>query len=124
MERKQAQHSVDALRRLPGGKPAKLRDHGQVFQPGKVVVEVWLLRDIAHAPLVGNQIVLNGFALKQDMAQSHLDQAGDHLHGGGLARAVRPQVAGHFAGPGREADVIHGGNAGEVLGDAAKFKQE
>ena len=47
------------------GRSAKLRDHGQVFGGGEMVVEVRLLGDVAHAALVGDQVVLNRCAFKK-----------------------------------------------------------
>jgi hypothetical protein len=44
--------------------------------------------------------VLNPFAVEKNLARSHFHQAGDHLHGGGLAGAVGTQVAGDLAGAG------------------------
>ena len=87
-----------------------------------MVVEVRLFGNVAHAALVADQVVLDGLAFKEDVAEGHFDQAGDHLHGGGLAGAVGAEVAGDLAGAGSEADVVNRGNAGEVLGDAAQFE--
>ena len=108
-------------RRLARRQVAKLRDHGQVFDAGEMVVEIGLFGDVAHAALVGDQVVLDGLAVEEDLAKGHLDEAGDHLHGGGLAGAVGAEIAGDLAGSRGEADVVDGGNAGEVLGDTAKF---
>ena len=63
-----------------------------------------------------------GSPSKQDLARGHLHEPGDHLHGGGLARAVRAQVAGHLAGARRKADVVDGGDAVEPFGNVAKFE--
>ena len=65
-------------------------------------VEMRLFRHVAHALLPGDQIALNGNAVEQDFAGGHLHQPGDHLHGGGFAGAVRPQVAGDLPGAGAE----------------------
>ena len=56
-----------------------------------------------------------GSPSKRISPDAGLDQPGDHLHGGGFAGAVRPQVAGDFAGARGEADVVHGGDAGNRL---------
>ena len=115
VQRKQAQQAVDALGRGLGGQIAQLAHHDEVFQAAQMRVEVRLFGHVAHALLVGDQVALDGLAVEEDLAGGHLDQAGDHLHGGGFARAVRAQVAGHLAGARREADVVHGGDAGESL---------
>ena len=52
---------------------------------------------------------------------NHPAAAGDqnpcqHLDGGGLARAIRPDVAHHFPGIDGETDVVHGAN-GQVFAD-------
>ena len=85
-------------------------------------VEMRLFGHVAHALLVGDQVALNGLAVEQDLAGGHLHQPGDHLHGGGFAGAVRPQVAGDLAGAGRKADVVDGGDPGESLANVAKFE--
>src|ERR1035441_9958724 len=85
-------------------------------------IEVWLLRDITHPPLVGNQVILNRRTLKKNVAEGHLDQAGDHFHCGGLAGTVGPKVAGNFARAGAETDVVNGSNTREMLGNVAQLK--
>src|SRR5271157_3501927 len=70
------------------------------------------------------RVALHGVALEQDLARSRLEQPGDHLHGGGFARAVGPEVTRDFAGTRGEADVVHGGDAGETLGNLAKFEHK
>ena len=97
-------------------------DHGEVFEAAEVGVEVRLLGHVAHALLVGDEVVLDGLALEEDLAERHFHEAGDHLHGGGFAGAVGAQVAGDLAGAGGEADAVDGGDAGETLGDVAKFE--
>ena len=121
VEREKTKQAVDVFLRLTRRQIAKLSDHGEVFGPGEMGVEVWLLGDIAHAALVGDQIVLYGLAIEEDFAEGHFDEAGDHLHGGGFAGAVGAEVAGDFAGTGGKSDVVHGSDAGEVLGDTAEF---
>ena len=65
-------------------------------------VQMRLFGHVAHALLIGDQVALNGFAIEENLARAHLDEPGDHLHGGGLAGAVRSQIAGHFAGDARK----------------------
>ena len=85
-------------------------------------VEMRLFGHVAHALLVGDQVALDGFAVEQDLARGGLQQPGDHLHRGGFAGAVRPQVPGDLAGARRKADIVHGRDAAESLGNVAKFQ--
>ncbi len=85
-------------------------------------VEMRLFRHVTHALLVRDQVGLNALAVEQDLARGRLDEPGDHLHGGGLAGAVRTQVTGDLAGARREANVVDGGDAEEMLGNVAKFE--
>src|ERR1035438_4507034 len=106
IKREQAQQAINARRGFFPGQIAELRDHLQVFRAGKMIVEVWLLGNVPHATLIGNQVVLDWFALEEDVPLGDLDEAGDHLHGGGFSRAVWSEVAGDFTGTGREAHVV------------------
>ena len=81
-----------------------------------------LFGHVAHALLVGDQVALDRFAVEQDLAGGGVHQAGDHLHGGGLAGAVGAQVAGDLAGTGGKADLIDGGDAEKTFGDVAQFE--
>jgi hypothetical protein len=105
------------------GKAAQLGHHGQVFQAAEMGVEMRLLRHVAHAPLVGDEVVANGLAAEKDLARADLDQPGDHLHGGGFAGAVGTEVAGDFARGGGKADVVYGEDAREALGHVAQFER-
>src|ERR1017187_6353838 len=86
-------------------------------------VEIRLLRHVAHALLVGDQVAPDGLAVKKDLARAGLDEPGDHFHGGGFSGAVGAQVTGDFARGGGEADVIYGEDARETLGDVAQFER-
>ena len=111
--------------RLPArrmGNTAQVGDHGEIFDTGEVVVEIGLFRDVAHAAFVGDEVVVDGFAIEENPAGGHLDEAGDHFHGRGLAGAIGSEVAGDFSGTCGEGDVIDGGNSGEVFGDALQFE--
>ena len=116
VEAKEAQQAVDAVRRWAWrGRFAQLAHHDQVFEAAQMRVEMRLFGHVAHALLVGDRVALDGLAVEQDLAGGGLDQAGDHLHGGGFAGAVRSQVAGDLAGARREADVVDGGDAEEAF---------
>jgi hypothetical protein len=45
-----------------------------------------------------------------------------NLHGCGLARAVRPEVAGHFSGVRHETHIVDGGDAGKAFTNITKIK--
>ncbi len=80
------------------GRSRKLAHHDQVFEAAQMRVQMRLFGHVAHALLPGDQVAPDGFAVEQNLAAARLDEAGDHLHGGGFAGAVRPEVAGHLAG--------------------------
>ena len=124
MQREQPQQSVDSLRRTLFRQFAQLADHRQILEPGEMRVQVGLFGNIAHPSFVSRRVFLNRHSAEENLAQAGFDQSGDDLHGGGLTRAVRPQIAGHFSGSRREADVFHGCDAGEVFRDVAKFQHD
>src|SRR4051794_12087425 len=93
VEREQPQQAVYALRCLALRQLAQFGNHGEVFRPGEMVVKIRLFRDVAHAPFVAHEVVGDAFAVEQDLARGHFNQAGNHLHGGGFARAVGAEIA-------------------------------
>ena len=93
--------------RFPG-QVAKLGDHHQIFEPAEVTIRVRLFRYVAHATLVGDEVVLDALAIEEDLAGGHFHQAGNHFHGGGFTRSVWPQIAGDLAGARDEAHIIDG----------------
>ena len=117
VEAEDAEHTVDARRRFFGREVAELRDHGEVFDGREMVVEVGLFGDVAHAALVGDEVVVDGPAVEKDLAGGAVDEAGDHFHRGRLSRPIRAEVAGDLAGAGTETDVIDRGNTRIKLGD-------
>ena len=68
VEAEDAEHAVDALGGFAGREFAKLRDHGEVFDGGEMVVEIGLFGDVAHATLVGDEVVVDGLAVEEDVA--------------------------------------------------------
>jgi hypothetical protein len=78
-----------------------------------------LLGHITHTLLETKQVAADGPAIEENLAVRGLDQPGNHLHGGGFAGAVRPQVSGDLAGARLKAYVIHGRDATESFGDVA-----
>ena len=89
---------------------------------GEVGVEPGLLGHVADALLVGGEVGVNGLAGEGDGAEGGFDEAGDHLHGGGLAGAVRAEIAGDLAGLRGEGDVLDDGEAGVSFVDALNLK--
>jgi hypothetical protein len=94
-----------------------MADHLQVLGAGEVRIEMRLLGDIADDLAVGHGVAIDRLAAKENLAVGGLDEAGDHFEGGGLARAVGPEIAGDLAGGRHEADVLHGGDARVAFGD-------
>jgi len=82
VEAEDAQHTVDASRGFFCGELAELRDHREVFDGREVVVEVGLFGDVAHAALVGDEVVVDELAVEEDVARGAVDEAGDHFHRG------------------------------------------
>ena len=107
-----------------GGKVAELGDHAEVFNAAQVGVEMRLFGDVAHALLVGDEVLLDGLAFEEDFSGAWVHESGDHLHGGGFAGAVGAEVAGDFAGPGGEAGAGNGGDSGEAFVDVAEFEHD
>ena len=59
-----------------------------------------------------------GLAENLDGAGAGLEQAGEHLDGGGFARSVGPQEAEELSGRHAEGDIVHGGQRAEAPGEA------
>src|SRR5580700_2297949 len=87
-------------------------------------VEMRLFRHVPHALLVGDRVILDGYAIEQDLARAGLDEAGDYFHRGRFAGAIGSEVARDFTGMRRETDVIDGDRAGETFGNIAKFQHK
>jgi hypothetical protein len=100
-----------------------LRDHLEIFETAEMTVEVRLLGDVPHALTEGHEVIVDGFAIEEDLAGGHFDETGDHLHGGGFAGAVRTEVAGHLPRLSEKADVVDRGNTGVALRDVTEFEQ-
>jgi hypothetical protein len=94
--------------------PIALRDGEQVRPGGPAAVQggrVEQRPDLAQRP---DQRVVPA-AADQGPARGGRVQAQDHPHGGGLARAVRAEEAGHVPGAHREAQVVDCGDRPEAL---------
>ena len=122
VQAEEAKQAVDALERGCGGEVAELGDHDEVLEAAEVGVEVRLFGDVAEAAAEGEEVVADGTAVEEDVAGGGLEEAGDHLHGGGFAGAVGAEVAGDLAGVRGEADGFDGGDAQEIFVDAAELE--
>jgi len=108
------QHLVDPLGVDAGG----IGHHPQVVASGAAGMEVGGLKRRPDDPLRCPDLVV-GEAADRRAAAGRADQTQQHPQGGGLSGAVRPEEAGDPAGLDREAEVVDGGQAAEVLGQVA-----
>lgn len=60
-----------------------------------------------------------GEALNGDQGAADECAAGDHFHGGGLARAVRPKMTRNFAAGRAKAHILHCGDTGVMFGSVS-----
>src|SRR5688572_17699581 len=100
------------------------RDH-QVLQhrhAGERARDLEAARDAAARALVG-RLARHVGAVEHDRARLVLQRAGDAVHQGGLARAVRPDQAEALALRDVDADVGQRGEAAEALRHVAYFEE-
>src|SRR6266478_2262936 len=75
---------------------AKSSDHLQIFLTGEKRIKIGFFRNVAEPLSIRYQIVLNVFALEENLAMSGLQQAGEHSYGGTFSRAIGAQVSEHL----------------------------
>ncbi len=100
----------------------KAGDEAQVFVAGQLFVEEGAIGDIAGAPFALERGAGEIMAADGHRAGRWLQQAGQHLDGGGLAGAVGAEEAVDFAGRNRQADIVDGGEAAEVFAELMKVE--
>ena len=80
----------------------------KVLHDGHVKVQRRKLRQIADVLLCAHWILQDIDAVDERLSARGGEVAGQHIHRGGLSRAVRPQEAEYLAFTGGEADTVHG----------------
>ena len=99
--------TVDRL--LPRVAPQSAQLGGEVEEAvhSHVGVARRVLGQVADQPLRRQRVLQHVVAADRDPSRGRRDEPGDHAHGGGLAGAVGPEEAQHFAALDRERDVVH-----------------
>jgi hypothetical protein len=100
--------------------PVALRDRGQVQPGGAAAVQGGRVQQRADLVQRPDQPVVPP-SVDQGGAGGGGIQADDDLHRGGLARAVRPEEAGHVARADREAQVVQRDDGAEALADPVQL---
>jgi hypothetical protein len=80
----------------------------EIFVHGEIAVHRRLLGQITDGGLGGARVLEQVVSGDRDAPLTRREVAGEHLHGGGLAGAVRPEKAQHLALPHLEADILDG----------------
>jgi hypothetical protein len=109
---------------LPSLFAAKIADVGheiQEFGDGHLTVARRAFGKVTDAGLRTHRILQHIVATDADGSAGRGDEAGDHAHGGGLARAIRPEKPEHFARLNRETDAVHRDFVAVSLGEALGF---
>jgi hypothetical protein len=115
-------HGLEQLGRSPGRdepvEPVELPLDAKHLASGEALEEGQAVRDDADSPLHGETVPREVGAQDAGLPAGGAKQPGEHLHGGALPGAVRPQEA--VEGPGRDAQVDggHGGLAVEEAGQS------
>ena len=86
------------------------------FIHGQLAVDRRDFRQITQSPLGFLGLIKDIDAIDQDLAGCRRKVAADHLHGGGLARAVRPEKTQNFAFLQRETDIVDGAMIAVITG--------
>ena len=105
---------LNLLLHLRAGKAANLGDEGEEVRHRHRSVGRRVFGQIPEAALRANGILDDIVAADLRGARRGRDEPGDHAHGGGLARAIRPEESKHFAlldGKGDAFDRLEGAEA-------------
>ena len=96
-------------------KPAQFGHKTEEALHRHVGVSRGVFRQIADEALGGNGVLGHVEAADRHLALRRGNEAGDHAHGGGFARAVGPEKSQHFAPFHRKGNVIDGHFRAEQL---------
>ena len=93
----------------------------QILAHGQLFIQRKRLRHITHAHARGDVACIDRLAEEFGRAFSRIEKAGEHLHGGGLAATIGTEKAKNFPFFNFEADMIHGGEIAETLGQSMRL---
>jgi len=93
----------------------------QVLLHGQLAIERERLRHVAHTPACGHVAWIHRLAEQLRLALAGRQQAGQHLHGGGLAAAVGAQEAEDLAALDAKAHMVHRHEVAEAHRQILRF---
>ena len=96
----------------------------QVLPYAQFAIERESLRHITHSLAGGDIFRVDRLAEQPGLAFAGGQQAGEHLHGGGFAAAVRAEEAKNFATGDTKVNVVDGDKVAEAHGQAARFNSD
>jgi hypothetical protein len=102
---------IDTAAALVAGEATHVRDEIEELPRRHFTVAGRAFRQVTQRLLGLDRLGLHVVAADGRAARGGRQEAGEHLHGGGLARAVRPEEAQHLPGLDPEADAVHRGEA-------------
>ena len=101
-ERQKFEQSIGFERDELFGHAAQTADKLEIFETGKMRVDVRFFRHVSKNCTIGYEIVVDGMAAKEHPALIWLQHAGDHLDCGRFAGTIGTEVADDFASAGAE----------------------
>ena len=114
-------HRTDCLAPLRALQAVGPRIEIQILVDGHVVVRGERVGHVADAAARILRLLADGDAVDEHVALGRLFQRGDDAHGGGLARAVRPDEAEDVAVVEGEREVVHGHGLAEAFVKSANL---
>ncbi len=105
-----------------GWKPAQAASQLQVFEAGKVTVQVGFFGYITQALTECDGVVEDVLPLIENVTRCRVQQAGQNLYRSRFAGAVRTQIARDLAGAHRETHVIDNRRTAKPLREVANFE--
>jgi hypothetical protein len=115
-QRHAVDHRIDAPAPLGRLQPPHAGHEVQEPPRRHVAVQRRAFRQVADGGLHRQRLTRERHAAHLDLARGRLQITGDHLHGGRLAGAVRPQKAHHLAAADAERQIVHRPQRPEILG--------
>ena len=101
-------HAIDRAFLCLAAQASEFRRKAKKSQDRHVGVGRRILRQVADQAFGGKRIVEHVKSAHENLALRRRDESRDHAHGGGFARAVRPEEAEHLAHFHLERHAVHG----------------